>query len=171
MKKVIKTTGELVTYKHTTINGWYCVEKADGTQIKLRASQLEDAPANIEELLDNEGLTGMDTDDVPAEIGLDPATLGTVRIRHVGESTYNPDHYHKTKSANNNASLDNGDMTAIVLRGLDIDAVYAVVAEGTGKSVDELKARYNHLNIGMQRMNLGNILRSTAKKSAQEKAA
>jgi len=73
-----------------------------------------------------------------------------------------------TKTAGGNTTIDNGDKLAAKLRGMDIDAVYkeaatvlnAALEEGEKKtSVADLKARYGKLNVGMQRMNLGNRMR------------
>jgi hypothetical protein len=63
-----------------------------------------------------------------------------------------------------NPSIDCDDKVAVMLRGKDLNAVYDLVAKQTAKqddamSVSQLKAKYKHLNVGMQRMNLGNKLR------------
>ena len=68
-------------------------------------------------------------------------------------------------------SLDNGDLTAQLLRAYTLDETYAYVAIATGVSSDSLKARYRHLNPGMQRMNLGNVLRKARKEYAAKLAA
>ena len=68
-------------------------------------------------------------------------------------------------------SLDNGDLTAQLLRAYTLDETYAYVAIATGVSADSLKARYRHLNPGMQRMNLGNVLRKARKEYAARLAA
>ena len=73
-----------------------------------------------------------------------------------------------TKTAGGNTTIDNGDKLAAKLRGMGIDAVYkeavtvlnAALEEGEKKtSVADLKAKYGKLNVGMQRMNLGNRMR------------
>jgi hypothetical protein len=56
-------------------------------------------------------------------------------------------------------SIDKGDAIALALRGADLITVYKDVAAATGLSVIELRERFCHLNPGMQRMNLGNMLR------------
>ena len=56
-------------------------------------------------------------------------------------------------------SIDKGDAIAKMLRGQELVKTYADVAAATGVSVIELRERFNHLNPGMQRMNLGNMLR------------
>jgi len=52
------------------------------------------------------------------------------------------------------------DEVADALSGLTLDEMYEHAARGLGSTVEELRSRYGHLNKGMQRMNLGNRLRS-----------
>ena len=56
-------------------------------------------------------------------------------------------------------SIDKGDAIAVMLRGADLITVYKDVAAATGTAIVELRERFAHLNPGMQRMNLGNMLR------------
>lgn len=85
----------------------------------------------------------------------------TTLIKRVGNKDHKVDlsHYAKAVSASGNASLDNGDETAKKLRGAELDDVYGTASKVLGESVKVLKARYKHLNPGMQRMNLGNRIR------------
>lgn len=64
------------------------------------------------------------------------------------------------KTVNGNKTHDTGDRTAERLRGMPIDAVYIEAAQVTGTPEGELRARYQSLNLGMQRMNLGNRIRA-----------
>lgn len=96
-----------------------------------------------------------DVIDAPAE------APSEIKVRKVCDSEYNVNQYTKCKSANGNFSLDNGDMTAQILRGQPLDEVYAIAAASTGRPETELRNRYAHLNPGMQRMNLGNLIRRT----------
>lgn len=71
--------------------------------------------------------------------------------------------YHRDnekKTAGGNPSVDNGDKVAVLLRGRTLDEVYALTAKKTETPEKDLRAKYKHLNIGMQRMNLGNKLRA-----------
>lgn len=52
------------------------------------------------------------------------------------------------------------DELALALQGLTLDEVYAIAAPALGSSEEELRTKYGHLNPGMQRMNLGNRMRS-----------
>jgi len=67
---------------------------------------------------------------------------------------------------------DVGDAVAIKLRKANgnLDALYAMVAEETGLTKSDLRSRYSHMNPGMQRMNLGNVLRGAAKKARAKSA-
>ena len=67
--------------------------------------------------------------------------------------------YRKTTAASGRASVDNGDETAQLLRGKELDEVYIIASEITEMSISELKGLYQHLNPGHQRMCLGNRIR------------
>jgi hypothetical protein len=60
---------------------------------------------------------------------------------------------------------DIGDPVAELLRKATcLDEAYRITAEAACIPVDELRAKYGHLNPGQQRMNLGNKLRNLIKK-------
>ena len=63
-------------------------------------------------------------------------------------------------------SIDKGDAVALQLRPLALITVYATVSNATGVSLEDLTARFSHLNPGMQRMNLGNMLRRSLRQAA-----
>jgi len=63
-------------------------------------------------------------------------------------------------------SIDKGDTVALTLRKLTLDAVYATASSATGISQAGLRDRFAHLNPGMQRMNLGNMIRKALKEAA-----
>jgi hypothetical protein len=56
-------------------------------------------------------------------------------------------------------SIDKGDEVAQTLRTMELHSVYKLVARTLQVSSDSLLERFCHLNPGMQRMNLGNMLR------------
>ena len=58
-----------------------------------------------------------------------------------------------------------GDDLATVLAGHGLDVIYSAAAVVLSTDESELRQRYAHLNPGQQRMNLGNRIRSTWKKS------
>ncbi|OPZ77052.1 MAG: hypothetical protein BWY79_01332 [Actinobacteria bacterium ADurb.Bin444] len=69
-------------------------------------------------------------------------------------------HDKERKTAGGHVSVDNGDALAQRLRGAALDAVYAEAAKVLETPEKELRAKYAHLNAGMQRMNLGNRIRA-----------
>ena len=56
-------------------------------------------------------------------------------------------------------SKHKGDPVSVMLEGKSIDEVYQTVSEMTQTPEQTLRARWAHLNNGMQRMNAGNFLR------------
>jgi hypothetical protein len=68
-------------------------------------------------------------------------------------------HYVKTKKADGSTCLDNNDNVAAHLRGLELNEIYELVADKLNCSERDLMTRYSHLNLGQQRMSLGNLLR------------
>lgn len=70
--------------------------------------------------------------------------------------------YHRdkeVKTVSGNASVDCNDDVAAKLRGWSLAKVYTAVAKQIKEPEASLKKKYGHLNVGMQRMNLGNRLR------------
>lgn len=119
-----------------TSKGWLTIELSDGSQVKARARDVR--------IADEGGLTN----------------------RRIGNRRYDCSRYirkvgGKTNVSNSgNATMDNGDALAKTLRGLALEDVYAEAAKVLGESQAALKAKYAHLNPGMQRMNLGNRMRA-----------
>lgn len=73
------------------------------------------------------------------------------------------------KTAGGNKTIDCGDKLADRLRGKDLEAVYTEAAKVLNTALEEgddavtvksLKGKYGKLNVGMQRMNLGNRMRA-----------
>jgi len=71
-----------------------------------------------------------------------------------------------TKSGDVKRSIDKGDAVALALRPMTLEQVVAHVSKATGISQAGLRERFGHLNVGMQRMNLGNMLRKALKETA-----
>lgn len=64
---------------------------------------------------------------------------------------------------------DAGDVVADILRGCDMDMVYALAADFLGEDEAELRAKAGHLNNGQQRMWCGNRMRAHMKKLGEQK--
>jgi len=71
-----------------------------------------------------------------------------------------------TRAGLTKRSIDKGDDVALALRPLELDQVVAHVAKALGVSQASLRERFGHLNVGMQRMNLGNMLRRALREAA-----
>lgn len=69
----------------------------------------------------------------------------------------NMDKYTKGRTATGAISHHSGDVVASNLEGTTVDEVASIAVELTGDK--DLATKYEHLNVGMQRMNLGNKIR------------
>lgn len=78
------------------------------------------------------------------------------------------ENYTKHKMEDGRTVIDNGDEVAEALRGMDLEEVYKYAAKTLKQPLAELKAKYEHLNKGQQRMNLGNRLRKAVRDAAAE---
>lgn len=77
--------------------------------------------------------------------------------------------YNTTVSASGGKSLNNGDEVAQLVDGFSLEAMYFTAKKFIGEDFSE---KYAKLNVGMQRMNLGNRIRGHVAKvdKANEKA-
>lgn len=69
----------------------------------------------------------------------------------------NRDRYQTTRSAAGSKSLSCGDEVASTLEGLTIDELFKIGDSFLG---EDFRERYAKLNVGMQRMNMGNRIRA-----------
>lgn len=76
--------------------------------------------------------------------------------------------YLSTRSHTGSSSKICGDAISIMLNGQTVERCAEIVAGYTGDSAADLLSRYEHLNPGQRRMNIGNRLRHWAKGSAPE---
>lgn len=67
---------------------------------------------------------------------------------------------HESKTANGRRHLDIADDTADKLREKTLDQTYTYAAKVLDEPESDLRKRYKALNVGMQRMNLGNRVRA-----------
>ena len=112
--------------------GWATVDTGDGNTIKARVGDLS-APVEVK--------------------------TGYVKS---GKLVYLREAYvkHDVKTPSGRKAFDTNDKVAAKLRGLDLDQAYAEAAVWCDIPESELRAKYGHLNPGMQRMNLGNKMRA-----------
>src|SRR6267154_158750 len=78
-------------------------------------------------------------------------------LRSVAGRTYDISKYDRVKTPKGSVSFDCGDAVAKKYRGADLGDLYDAVARRKDVSVRSLKEKYGKLNVGMQRMTLGNI--------------
>ena len=64
-------------------------------------------------------------------------------------------------------SIDKGDGVAVQMRALTLNGVYAYASTVTQTPVSTLCDRFGHLNPGMQRMSLGNMVRKHIKMESE----
>ena len=161
--------GEIGTLMSTTA-GWSLVELDDGTQIKLRQAAFE-----VEE-----GAEAEQDGDEPAEA--DDSASDTLELDDGDEEAEPADSksivperyratYTKTKLDKGVTVLDNNDSVAQMLRGLELDETYKMTAALLECTENSLRLKYEHLNLGQQRMNLGNLVRGFYKRVAARAAA
>lgn len=66
-------------------------------------------------------------------------------------------------------TTDNGDEVAVLLRdSKSLDDAYRIAAKYLKMKEPELRARYEHLNFGQQRMCCGNLMRAAQKKGVKK---
>ncbi len=76
--------------------------------------------------------------------------------------------YVKGVSGSGKKTMRTNDLVGASLDGFTLDEVYGVAQELTDTPAKEFRDKYSHLNVGMQRMNLGNRIRGAIAK--QDKA-
>lgn len=120
------------------VSGWATVVYEDGSAKKMRSADLEAA----RQALANQ------------EVTAPPEGADSVRARKIGNRRADVSRYQRV-----NGSMDCADPVALALRGLPIEEIYEQASMASGYSVEELQTKYAHLNPGMVRMNLGNLIR------------
>lgn len=81
----------------------------------------------------------------------------------------NRDRYVTTRTASGGKSLSNGDEIANALQGIAVDDLYVICDKLVPEN--DYQKKYSKLNVGMQRMNLGNRLRGFVTKRDAENVA
>jgi nucleoid-associated protein YgaU len=74
------------------------------------------------------------------------------------------DKYVTAKAAGGGTSKHNGDAVATALQGQSLEVVLDLASQILDVPAGELEAKYAHLNVGQQRMNLGNRIRGAVNK-------
>ena len=170
----LKSTNEIVEIV-TVKGGWTTVIDSDGNTRKVRNSQIvqaevaEEPAEKVEYTLAEAQAEAGESEEAEDE---EPAGRRIVKSK-VDLSRYT---HHEAKTASGRKVMDVNDRAAAMLRGKTLDEAYEIVSMEIAIAFDrhltearqELVARYEHLNPGMQRMNLGNRLRKALKEQAGE---
>lgn len=128
--------------------GWVKIRQHDKKELSVRSTEIKDVHQ---------------AETLPAKVVKEkkPIDINT-RKNGVVDSLYLPQYQSarvKRKDGTLKRALDCGDEVAAKLRAMDIDEVYEFAAETCKTTEKSLRAKFDHLNVGMQRMNLGNMIR------------
>lgn len=148
--------------------GWTTLDTESGDQLKVRngtirpLTQEEFSQIKVKKM--NEERQARQV--MPARViapGEKRAKIGNIEFDMSG-------YYISDRKANGRRSVDCNDGVAEMLRNASIEEIYEIASRETGISVEELQSKYAKLNTGMQRMNLGNVIRGRLKAKAKAAA-
>lgn len=165
MSDTVRLTADQVVSRKS---GWVTYIDQGGTQRKTRASRVEvvqdhpvfgtpDAAAAPKSQVSGETKVASEGGGKKRRGG--GKKTDSPSVRTIGGKAVNISNYVKSKAAGGGVSFHNGDEVAVKLAGKDLDAVYEAAAKALKVDVKDLKSKYKHLNVGMQRMALGNRMR------------
>jgi hypothetical protein len=164
---IIKKTNEQVQIL-TVKGGWSTVKTQDGQERKVRNGDLTES---TELTGDVAKLAAQKTAKAP-KVAKEPrarrAPMPLSERKNGAVDSVYLQFYKKTVRVSAGTgdvvrSMDNGDSVAQKMRDLTFDQIYKWSAEVLGQSERSLRDRFAHLNAGMQRMNLGNMVRRALK--------
>jgi hypothetical protein len=154
--------------------GWSTIIVENGATRKVRNSDLKDPNAPVkmtkeEKAAARKALAAKVEVKKPAKAKREPKPVKPKDH----PSLLNPDLtryviHSDVKTASGRKALDIDDEVAAELRGTDLSQAYRTASEATGETQKALKERYEHLNPGMQRMNLGNLVRGAKARQLRE---
>lgn len=168
VEKIKLTQDQVVSRK----SGWVTYISESGSQFKARVSQVEitgGAQAPEHPVFSHEPPVEPASPTPTGEKKMAKAKTAkkeTTGVRTIGGKAVDLKSYKKTKTASGGTSYNNGDEVAEKLEGKDLDAAYSIVAKALKVEEKELRAKYKHLNVGMQRMALGNRMRKVVNAKA-----
>lgn len=162
--KIKLTSDQVVSRK----SGWVTYIGDSGSQYKARFSQVEIVSGDValhdpqHPVFSGEPPVEATPKPLPGDKKMAKAKTAkkeTTGVRTIGGKAVDLKSYKKTKTASGSTSYNNGDEVAEKLEGKDLEAVYALASKTLKVDEKELRAKYKHLNAGMQRMALGNRMR------------
>lgn len=159
---------EIVTKK----GGWSTIIDAKGNQKKVRNGELKPIGE-----WKQEGAKGMESaTTAPSVEEKTEYSLAEAMAEDAGEIRKLPAGWHRigktefdlskyqsfrsVRTASGRPSIDVADQVATLLRGKSLEEVREIGAKVLqGETAESLRIKYEHLNPGMQRMNIGNRIR------------
>ena len=139
----------------TVSRGWVRIRQHDKKEVSVRSTEVTDVHEAAK---------------LPVPAAKEPKARKVIDINErkngVVDSLYLPQYVaNRVTRADGSLkrALDCGDEVAAKLRAMTIDEVYAFAAKLVDVKPTALKAKYEGLNVGLQRMALGNIIRKALK--------
>ena len=165
---VLKKTNEQVQVISTN-GGWTSIRAQDGAERKVRNGELTEPVAltgEVAKLAERKAAKVAKTPKAPKtpKARREPMPLSERKNGKV-DALY-LQFYQKVKAQRGDRvvrTMDNGDLVAQKMRDLTLQQVYTHAAKVLSTSERALRERFEHLNLGMQRMNLGNMVRRAMK--------
>ena len=165
---VLKKTNEQVQIVSTN-GGWTSIRTQDGAERKVRNGELTEPvmlTGEVAKLAEQKAAKVAKTPKAPKapKARREPMPLSERKNGKV-DALY-LQFYQKVKAQRGDRvvrTMDNGDLVAQKMRDLTLQQVYTHAAKVLSTSERALRERFEHLNLGMQRMNLGNMVRRAMK--------
>jgi len=141
--------------------GWTTIINTNGTQVKVRNGEVSEVKVAK-----------------PVKAAKVETTTDTTKLLNPDLTRYTE---FDVRTTSGRKALDIDDPVAAKLRGQHVEDMYEVAGEEIAKVRGlpasaakgialELKNKYQHLNPGMQRMNVGNVIRGEKAKAERAKA-
>lgn len=161
--KTANYKGEVVDVINTKA-GWTTIQLESGTIKKVRNGDLKVKEAKAPKAAETKVGGKKNSDKKPKATKADEGDTRLVKAKLENYVRV------KNESRDGGVNVDCDDKVAKSLRNLDLKGIYAEAARATGETQKALGEQYQHLNVGMQRMVLGNRIRGAASAAAAAKA-
>lgn len=136
--------------------GWYTLRTVEGVEFKARAKTLEGEEFTLLE----EGF------DIEQDDYEDEEEAATGKTKMASQLKKYRSNYAVAIAGSGRKSLSNGDAVAKALEGRPLDDLYSIALRVLEM---DLRPRYDRLNPGAQRMNIGNRFRNAFKNENHER--
>jgi hypothetical protein len=143
--------------------GWTVVMLKDGTEKKYRNKDVAEKLTKAEQKRREREAAKAEKEAAKAAEG-ETGAEGSEKLLNPDLSRYV---LHDTVTASGRKQIDIDDDVAKILREKTLEEVYSYTAKLCEVTIKSLKERYETLNPGMQRMNLGNKVRAAMRAAAK----